>query len=45
MMRTTVDLLLATLVTRTRVLNGSVLCAAVYALGSSFSPLAVVPPV
>src|SRR6266511_4533341 len=41
LIRTIVDLPLARLVTRTRVLNGSVLCAAVKAFGSKTSPLAV----
>src|ERR1700730_12318115 len=42
LMRTTTDLLLATLVTRTMLLKGSVLWAAVSAVGANVSPFAVV---
>src|SRR5688572_17945416 len=44
LMRTTTDLLLRRLVTRTRVPNGKVLCAAVSAPEFTRSPLAVRPP-
>src|SRR5690606_37418201 len=44
LMRTTTERPLSSLTTRTRVLKGSVLCAAVSWLGSKISPLAVRRP-